>query len=96
MGNWDRRGADELAYALHKHLSSSGLNAPGVKELVAIQRVADLVSRQVQSSSTEVASLRRQTCEVCRGCALYQCDVPSGWSDRCALVLENSTNFGQL
>lgn len=96
MSNWDRKEADHLADAIGKHIKA---NPEFVREnqLLAIVRMAaHAASTTVNTNAAELNRCRAGVCAVCRGSNLYACDVAVGWSDDCAFVFANTSQFAVL
>ena len=96
MANWERRYADTLADAVAKHIRNNPETAEANAQLVVIQQQVDAAAVTVSTTSAQLSHQRAQVCAVCRKYALYECDVPQGWSSNCELVYANTTEFGGL
>jgi hypothetical protein len=96
MTNWDRKEADMLADAIVKHILHHHGRDEENRKLLAIERDADAAANTVATTAGALIALRARVCTICRGSRLYECDVPSGWSNRCAFVISNTTQFGEL
>lgn len=96
MPNWERKQADTLAEAIDKHRR----NNPGLIDsnlrLAAIEKEVDAASNTVATTAGDLNKYRSRVCAVCRDCKLYACDVPQGWSQDCALVYANASEFSPL
>lgn len=96
MANWERRDADTLAEAIHKHRR----NNPQFKEenalLAIIQQAVDESASTVNTTAGTLSRHRALVCTICRGSNLYACDVPSGWSSNCTMIYANTTEFSPL
>jgi hypothetical protein len=96
MPNWERKQTDTLAEAIGKHLR----NKPGLTEanarLKEIQVAVDAAANTVATTEGDLNFHRSQVCLICRSNKLYACDVPEGWSDNCALVYANASEFSPL
>lgn len=96
MPHWERRHADALASAINAHRTIhpglEGIN----RRLEAIQVAVTHSAKTVSTTAGELVKHRAQVCEVCRPATLYVCDVPKGWSDQCAFLSANATEFGKL
>ena len=96
MPGWERRYADTLADAIVKHIRNHPETAEANAQLAAIQQQVDAAAVTVTTTPGELAKQRASVCAICRRHALYECDVPQGWSSNCALVYANTTEFGGL
>ncbi len=96
MANWERREADTLAEAIGKHLKQSVGTAVENQLLALVQKQVDEASTTVSTTPAELTRFRSLVCTACRSGKLYNCDVPQGWSENCAFVYANTTEFGQL
>jgi hypothetical protein len=96
MTNWDRKEADLLADAIVKHITHHSGREDDNRKLLAIERDADAAANTIATTAGVLTGLRSRVCTICRGSKLYPCDVPSGWSSRCAFILSNTTQFGEL
>jgi hypothetical protein len=96
LANWERREADTLAEAIGKHLKKNPDMAVENQLLVLVQRAVDEASTTVSTTPGELSQFRSMVCAACRAGKLYNCDVPQGWSENCAFVYSNTTEFGQL
>ena len=96
MSNWERRSADTLADAISKHIR----NHPDLVEdnelLAIIQDAVDNAANTVTTTAGELNRCRALVCAICRGSNLYECDVPEGWSEDCAFIFANATEFAGL
>ena len=96
MSNWERRHADTLAVAISTHRKFN----PGLEGIN--RRLADVqvdvmqAAKTVTTTAGELNCHRAKVCQICRPATLYVCDVPAGWSDNCALVSANATEFGTI
>jgi hypothetical protein len=96
MSNWERRDADTLADAIGKHVRNFPDLVAVNKMLIAIRVVVDEASTTVNTTPGELQRYRAQVCSLCRGNNLYRCDVPEGWSENCAFIFYNTSQFGDL
>jgi len=96
LANWERREADTLAEAIGKHLRKNPDRAVENQLLVLVQKAVDEASTTVSTTPGELTRFRSLVCTACRAGKLYTCDVPQGWSENCAFVYANTTEFGQL
>ena len=96
MSNWERKQANTLAEAVGKHINRNpGLGDANLR-LMAIQKAVDQAANTVKTTEGDLNYHRSQVCTICRGCNLYACDVPHGWSENCALVYANASEFSPL
>jgi hypothetical protein len=96
LANWERREADTLAEAIGKHLKKHPGTVVENQLLVLVQKAVDDASTTVLTTPAELMRFRSMVCTACRAGKLYPCDVPQGWSENCAFVYSNTTEFGQL
>jgi 2',3'-cyclic-nucleotide 2'-phosphodiesterase (5'-nucleotidase family) len=96
LANWERREADTLAEAIAKHLKKSPDRVVENQLLVLVQKAVDEASTTISTTPGELTRFRALVCTACRAGKLYGCDVPQGWSENCAFVYSNTTEFGQL
>jgi hypothetical protein len=96
MPNWERREADTLAEAINKHRRSKPHLVQENQQLAIIQKAADEAANTVSTTMGELTRHRASVCTICRGSKLHDCDVPHGWSDNCAFIRSNTTEFGSL
>ena len=96
MANWERKEADTLAEAISKHCRSNPAQVQGNALLAVVQIAVDAAANTVSTSSGDLRRCRAQVCSICRDARLYACDVTHGWSDNCAMVGVNTTEFGGL
>lgn len=96
MTNWDRKAVDELADAVGKHLANSPTMSDESPQLENLQRIVRAASHTVTTTQSDLTKFRFDLCTICRRARLYDCDVASGWSLRCAFVRLNTTQFGDL
>ena len=96
LANWERREADTLAEAIGKHLRRNPDMAVENQLLVLVQKAVDEASTTVSTTPGELTHFRSMVCMACRAGKLYNCDVPQGWSENCAFVYSNTTEYGQL
>jgi hypothetical protein len=96
MSNWERRQADTLAESIGKHIVRNPGLGDSNSRLVAIQKAVDQAANTVITTAGDLHNYRSQLCSVCRSCKLYACDVPQGWSENCALVHANASEFTPL
>jgi hypothetical protein len=96
MSNWERRQADTLAESISKHIKRNLALGDSNSRLMAIQRAVDHAANTVATTAGDLHNHRSQVCSVCRSCQLYACDVPQGWSENCALVYANASEFSPL
>ena len=96
MANWERREADTLAEAIGKHRRNNPHLVEENAKLELVQREVDLAASTVTTTAGTLGRHRAQVCAICRASQLYSCDVPSGWSDNCAMVYTNATGFSPL
>jgi hypothetical protein len=85
-----------LADAIVKHIAHHPQREAENRKLLAIERDADAAANTVATTTGELIGLRSRVCTICRAAKLYDCDVPSGWSNRCAFIISNTTQFGEL
>jgi hypothetical protein len=64
--------------------------------LGVIQVAVTDAAKTVATTAGDLLRHRAQVCAICRPATLYVCDVAMGWSDSCALVGANATQFGSL
>ncbi len=96
MANWERREADTLAEAIHKHRMGNPHMVRENTQLAIIQIAVDVASNTVSTTIGELNRHRASVCTVCRDAKLHECDVPQGWSDNCAFIRSNTTEYGAL
>jgi hypothetical protein len=96
MPNWERKNADTLADAIAKHIRSHPDMVEDNELLSIIQQAIDEAANTVSTTQSELNRQRAVVCAICRGSRLYECDVPEGWSENCAFIFVNTTEFGGL
>jgi hypothetical protein len=96
MANWERREADTLAEAIHKHLKANPHMVQENLQLAIIQKAADDAANTVSTTMGELARHRAAVCAICRASKIHECDVPQGWSNNCAFIRANTTEYGSL
>jgi hypothetical protein len=96
MSNWERKEADVLADAIGKHRRNHPHLVQDNELLAVIEKAVDECANTVATTTTDLRRYRAQVCAVCRNSKLYECDVPEGWSQNCALIFFNTTSFGAL
>ena len=90
MANWERKQANTLADAIDRHRRNHPHLVRENELLARIQVVVDRASKTVATSAQELGRCRASVCDICRNAALYDCDVPNGWSANCALIAQNA------
>jgi hypothetical protein len=96
MTHWARKATDTLAEALNRHIQDNPEMEEENKLLQDIYMTVQKASGTVATTDGELQRFRAAVCAVCRRSELYECDVPEGWSENCALVFNNTTQFGGL
>lgn len=96
MPNWERRQADTLAEAIGKHRRNNRDLVDSNLRLASIEKAVDAAANTVATSAVDLRKYRSQVCTVCRANSLYACDVPQGWSENCALIYANASEFSPL
>lgn len=96
MANWERRRADTLAAAILTHRRRFPGQGLSNQRLQDVQVLVARAARTVLTTADDLNAHRAQVCDVCRGFTLYPCDVAEGWSDNCALVSANASEFGVI
>jgi hypothetical protein len=96
MTHWARKATDTLAEALNRHIRDNPELTEENRQLQAIYLSVQRASGTIATTEGELQRFRASVCEVCRRHEMYECDVPSGWSENCALVFNNTTYFGDL
>jgi len=96
MPNWERKHADTLADAIAKHIRNRPEMVEDNELSAIIKQAVDKAANTVATTSSELSRQRAVVCAICRGSKLYECDVSEGWSENCAFISANSTQFGGL
>jgi hypothetical protein len=96
MSNWERKHADTLADAIAKHIKSHPQMVEDNELLAIIKQAVDKSANTVDTTPSELNRQRAVVCAICRGSKLYECDVSEGWSENCAFIFTNTTEFGGL
>lgn len=89
MSEWHRRNLLDLADAVRRCHGRVEDDFPLKQRLAAVLDHANIASKHVDTNAVSVLRVKMQLCAVCRGEALYECDVIEGWSDNCALMKAN-------
>jgi hypothetical protein len=90
MGQWERKGATVLAYAISSHMAKTESSAN--EQYISLQSVKKDVTKAsttVDTDTQKLHALRLSVCKVCRKHELYKCDLSEGWSQNCALLKAN-------
>jgi hypothetical protein len=96
MAHWERREADTLAEAIGKHRKNNPRLTEQNALLALIQAAVDDSASTVNTTAGTLSLHRAQVCAICRGSNLYTCDVAEGWSNNCAMIFANTTEFSPL
>jgi hypothetical protein len=96
MPNWERKNADTLADAIAKHIRIHPDMVEDNERLTIIQKALDESANTISTTPRELNRQRAVVCAICRGSKLYECDVQEGWSENCAFIYTNTTEFGGL
>ena len=90
MGQWDRKGATVLAYAISNHIAKTGSSAN--EQYISLQSIKKDIAKASTTVDTDIQKLhelRICVCKVCRKHELYKCDYSEGWSPNCTLLKAN-------
>jgi len=87
--DWDRKNLSSLADAVRIRLNEPAIPGSAARSLRQIGARACEASKTAQSSVYLLSEVRGELCEVCRGHALYDCNVRQGWSPVCAFLHQN-------
>jgi hypothetical protein len=90
MTNWTQKDLDSLAAALQKHLSESPWDNEKSYLLVEARKRSHAASESPIPCQETLSELRSTVCGVCREQQLYECELPHGWTSKCALLRKNS------
>ena len=96
MANWERKEADILAEAIDKYRRRHPDRVQENAQLAVVQKAVDEAANTVSTSLADLTRHRAQVCAICRRAQLYECDVPQGWSENCAFIRHNTTQFGAI
>jgi hypothetical protein len=96
MRNWEHKHANTLADAIAKHIVRHPELVEDNELLAIINQVVKKSSNTVTTKPYDLSRQRAVVCAICRGSKLYECDVPAGWSQNCAFISANTTEFGGL
>ena len=91
MGEWDRKKLLSISYAVRQCQSTHAVTFRVRQRLASVIDHANIASRHIDTSTDHVNRVKTQLCAVCRGEALYECDVVEGWSENCALLSANKS-----
>lgn len=90
MSIWEHKAADEIAGAVEKHIRSSSANSQHGYQLIGIYKAAKKAAITDQTNAENLSEIKTNLCSLCRGQALYECDVAEGWSAKCAFLKQNN------
>ena len=96
MPNWERRDANTLADAINKHRKRNTGLAEDNELLGVVQRALDKAANTIDTTAGTLSRHRALACAICRGSKLYACDVDDGWSENCALIYANASEFSSI
>jgi hypothetical protein len=96
MSNWERRDADTLADAIGKHRRRNPHLVEDNQLLAIVQEAVDDAANTISTNAGDLRRHRALVCAICRGSQLYACDVEDGWSENCALICSNTSEFSPL
>ncbi len=96
MANWERREADTLAEAIDKHRKNNPHLVHENAQLALIQRAVDEAANTVSTTAGDLTRHRGHVCAICRDSRLMDCDADQGWSENCAFIRANTTQYGAL
>ena len=96
MANWERKEADTLAEAIDKHRKNNPHLVQENAQLAFIQKAVNEAANTIATTAGDLARHRGHVCSVCRSSRLMDCDVAQGWSENCAFIRANTTQYGAL